>query len=295
MHDINQFVSRALATSKLKGQDWLTDLAVLAYNHRKTLEYDNTNPNTSPQVIIRNMGDNRWLAFADDGNLEPEDVRNTIVNFDAQYAAMLPEIEQPFGPDYNYDDDEGDEGDEGDDEFVESLPYKIVDVLLEAEEDAFLTDFSREQEREGGTPLNPVPTGKNIVRAVELPLGYRLYIWKSDKRREYYGMGPSSFYLGYRIVKPGGTIVFEGSDFHPGSVGEREFLSDSTIASLLIGLLLDPRENDEEFFGGMSPYQVEFLKSEDADTLRQAAFDAEDGRLIDWKDLPGYEYQSEAK
>lgn len=214
-----------------------------------------------PMIRVTDLQTGQWLEL-DFDNAEEDSVDNLIRNFKSVYAQLTP-----------VDDDYGDE-------FDESLATRIVDVLLENDIEGFLSDFSKGEERPGGRPLSPTPTGKKIERAVELD-GYKLYVWKTNERREYYGTGPASFYLGYRLVSPEGKIIFDGSGYHPGS-GYRGVVDDNTILNLLQALF---NSSDDD-----TPDQQELVNSELAGDFLMAfdGIDDLEGRQPPWRDLMGH-------
>lgn len=248
LDNIEQFVDDALALSELNGEDWLADLARSAYTKGKLLVVDKSNPNIDPQVIIKDPATHRWLSVSLDS--DPEDIQSVIDHFDSQYAQLQPMIDEPMGPDYNHEEDE-----------FESLATRIVDVLLEGEMDDFIDSFDAEQAKSGGTPVQPQPLGKKIVRAVRLDNGYRLYVWRDTKRREYYGTGLGSFYLGYRFVAPDGTIIFDGDGMHPGG-GWNGRITNDIILLLLQSLSLGDDTLDEEDIEKMTPAQKAWIDSD---------------------------------
>jgi len=282
VHDIGQFVDTALATSKLNGQEWLTDLALLAFRQGKQLEYDDHNPHIPPQVIIRDTPTGRWLAI--EAEADPDLIASTIEHFDSQYAAMLPEIENP-GRD-------GEEDGHMYDEWDESLPHRIVDVILDGlDPDEFAQDFAKDQDRVGGKPFDPQPQGQQILRAVQFDTGHKLFVWRTNKRREHYGYGPKSFYLGYRFVAPDGSILFSGDTYHPGAM--KDPLGDESLLGIVQSLCMSPEEHEDEFFTDYTPEQLEWTRSPareqiDMDVPGHDGF--EEGYPPPWRDLPGYEY-----
>ena len=261
---------------KLKGQKWLTRLALLALEHGKELEYDDHNPHLPPQIIIRDPSTERWLAHEE--TAEEEQITNTIVNFDREYAALEPEINNPGGDDEWNDDDDIDE----------SLPKRIVDVLLEDDVEDLVNSFSQSQEVEGGNPIDPTPSGKRIIRAVKLDSGHLLYLWRTDKNREYYGQGLAARFLGYRFVAPDGTILFQGDGFHPGAV--KDPTGNDVLADLLSSLTTKPGDTDDEYFEKYTPAQLAWAESNDAECYSGVGEDVREGIPPPWKDLPGYEY-----
>ncbi|MGV0949092.1 MAG: hypothetical protein ACOYB3_00160 [Azonexus sp.] len=280
MHDIGQFVGVALATSKTGDHEWLTDLAVYAFHNGKQLEVEDRHNH----IIVRNLTDHRWLAIPLDS--EDDAIKNLIDNFDSQYAAMLPEIENP-----------GRDGEEDGHMYDESLSHRIVDVLLDSyDPDEFIQDYNRVETRPGGTPINSEPSGKRIIRAIQLETGHKLYVWRTSKQREHWGTGPGSFYMGYRLVAPSGQILVEDDGFHPGG-RHRGRLSNSGLAMLVQSLCSDSDGFDDEEIELMDTTRREWLKNPAREELEFAMSMASDegGDFPDdasypWRDLPGYEY-----
>lgn len=265
--------------SRLKGREWLLPLAKLASATGFELTVNDLDGTSDPMIRVTDLETKKWLELPLDDNTEDEDIERLIKDFPGMYSMMVP-IDEPW---------------HGEEDGLwypeESLPHRIVDVLLEAinlDPEDFAQGFTKEQSRVGGKPFDQVPAGKKIIRAVQLRSGHRLYLWKTNKRREHYGTGPGSFYGGYRFVTPDGTILFEGGGYHPGGNGELD--SDTAIAELLRGLCLDPNEHEEEFFEGYTPEQLEWAKSADRAEIEMDL--AGDPGMMDefpWTDLPGYE------
>lgn len=266
--------------SRLKGRGWLLPFAKLAREtgYELTVEDDHID---DPMIRVTNLETRQWLELPFEGT-EEEDIERLIREFPDRYTAMF-QSEPPLEDQGQYDPEGAWE--------VESIPIRIVDVLLEAvniDPEDFASGFSKEQSRVGGKPFDQVPSGKKIIRAVKLFSGHRLYLWRTNKRREYHGYGPNSFFGGYRFVAPDGTILFEGEEFHPG--GNYDLGSDTSVAMVLQGLCLDPETNDSELFDDYTPEQLEWASS---DVCRQIESDVSgDPGMMDefpWTDLPGYE------
>ena len=226
-----------------------------------------------PMIRVTDLETQKWLELPFD-NTEDEDIERLIREFPDMYQQLIPV------------DDQGPEA-----EAFENLPNRIVDVLLEAiDPDEFAQDYTAAQSKVGGKPLDQVPAGKKIVRAVQFRTGHRLYVWRTNKRREHYGSGPNSFYGGYRFVSSDGTILFEGGRFHPGG-GQVDLASDTAIAMLMQGICVNPDEFEEEFFKGYTPEQLEWVHS---NACKEIEMDVSgDPDVVDtfpWKDLPGYEH-----
>lgn len=265
--------------SRLQGQDWLLPTARLARNTGYELTVQDAQMG-GPMIRVTELETKKWLELPLDENTELEDVENLIREFPDVYSQMVPI-----------------EGDEDNHNFAgEGLPCEIVDVLLEAvDPDEFMQGFSRAEERPGGRPLAQVPTGKKILRAVELRTGHKLYVWRTGERREHYA-GPASFYLGYRFVSPNGQIIFEGSGFHPGG-GFNGEVSDKSLLMLVQGLCLDRNDIDDEELSKLTPEQVDWMDSSDCGRLSMDVAGYDDFGQDDpvpWKDLPGFGHTSQA-
>lgn len=234
-----------VAGSRLQGNDWLLPYAKLAQEFGKELTvFDDGSE--SPMIRVTDLETRHWLELPLDGNTEDTDIDRLIRNFPDIYAQIVP-IEDPQ-------------------DFEESLPIKIVDILIEGDLDDFMSGFSQSQEREGGRPLDPAPTGRNVLRAVQFETGHKLYLWRSDKQREHYGSGPNSYYLGYRFVSPTGLIIYEDSGFHPGGGWNGE-ITDDVVLMLIQGLVLGNQDIDEEDLAAMTPEQRAWLEDPDRERI----------------------------
>lgn len=260
--------------SRLHGQDWLLPLARLAQEMGYELTVEDAQMG-GPMIRVTDLETQKWLELPMDENTEDEDIERLIREFPDMYSQLVPI-----------------EGDEDNPELAgEALPNRIVDILLEAiDPDEFAQDYTVAQSKVGGKPLDPSPAGKKVIRAVQFHSGHKLYIWRTNKRREHYGTGPGSFYGGYRFVAPNGTILFEGGQFHPGG-GNVYLASDAAIALLMQGICMSPDEHEDEFFAGYTPEQLEWANSA---VCREIEMDVSgDPGMLDtfpWTDLPGYEY-----
>lgn len=259
--------------SRLKGRGWLLPFAKLAREtgYELTVEDDHID---DPMIRVTDLETQKWLELPFEGT-EEEDIERLIREFPSVYSSMVP-VDDP-----GYEDED----------VVEALPHRIVDVLLEGvniDPEDFASGFSKEQSRVGGKPFNSQPTGKKVIRAVQFRSGHKLYIWRTNKRREHWGRGTHSFYGGYRFVAPDGTILFDGDGYHPGGNGDLE--SNTAIAELVLGLCISPDEHEEEFFKSYTPEQLEWAVSDDAREI-ESDIGGDPGMLDEfpWTDLPGYE------
>ena len=266
--------------SRLKGRGWLLPFAKLAREtgYELTVEDDHID---DPMIRVTNLETHQWLELPFEGT-EEEDIERLIREFPDRYTSMFPS-EPPLEDQGQYDPEGAWE--------VESIPIRIVDVMLEGvniDPEDFASGFSKEQSRVGGRPFNSQPTGKKVIRAVQLRSGHKLYIWRTNKRREHWGRGTNSFFGGYRFVAPDGTILFDGEGFHPG--GKGDLTSNASIADLVQGLCISPDDHEEEFFKSYTPEQLEWAVSADAREIENEI--GGDPGMLDsfpWTDLPGYE------
>lgn len=259
--------------SRLKGHEWLLPSAQLAQQHSKELTvFDDAVG--SPHVRVTDLETQKWLDLLLDSNTEVDDVDRLITEFPDIYAQMVPI-----------------EGDEDNEEFygMESLAHKIVDVLTEtADPEEFIQDFSRDQERVSGRPLDPTPTGKDLLRAIQFETGHKLYVWRTTKQREHYGNGPASFYLGFRFVSPSGLIIREGEEFHPGGRYRGE-ADDNAILMLVQDLMAGTDDIPDENLETMTPEQRAWADDPARESINMdvAGHDGfENGYPAPWKDLP---------
>lgn len=261
--------------ARLNGQDWLLPLARLAQETGYELTVEDAQMG-GPMIRVTDLETQKWLELPMDENTEDSDIERLIREFPDMYTQVVPV-----------------EGDEDNPEMaVEALSNIIVDVLLEVfDPEEFVTDYSKSEERPGGRPLDPTP-GNKLLRAVVFQRGHKLYVWRTNKRREYYGGALHSFYLGYRFVAPNGTIIFEGTGWHPGG-GFRGEVSNYVLADLVRGLTLSNEEIDDEDIAKLTPEQRAWLEDPAREEIEMDV-SGDPGMLetFPWKDLPGYEQES---
>lgn len=260
-------ISDFVLGARLNGHSELLPLAKLAAS--RELELTVVDRDGEDYVVVTCPDNGRWLDASLSNLDDIEDLENMVTEF----HDIASQFEWPDGP--------------SDDDVVEALAVRIVDILLEWDIEDFVSGFSKDQERLGGRPLDPTPTGKEILRAVQFETGHKLYIWRTDRQREHYGYGPNSFYLGYRLVSPTGQIIFEDSGFHPGGSWRGEVTDNEVL--MLIQWLSDSRDNlDEEDIAKMTPAQLEWLDSEARERIEMdvSGHDGfEEGYRAPWREL----------